>query len=239
MSKFAMLKNLFHRRPAPHVEELSLERYSSSSSISFEAELPRESRFKRFKTQLLTFLSHHYLRVIKALTLFSFISLVLLTAFYIHSFFPHSNAQTKSFNETAARQEIMDQLLGGNLTFVRNIDHFGFSGEAIPCSKIKCSKFENPCNLTSVEYRDIKVYACCSCLPEQYRLRYYLKSFLGNTTSLLFERDDLDVKSLSPDDLSLLPPLPGLVGSWDVVQIADTEFFLKYGSVHPEKEKFE
>lgn len=121
---------------------------------------------------------------------------------------------------------------GSNITFIRSSENeLGFEGSAVPCRKIKCHRLEAPCNITSSSYIDIKIYVCCSCLPEPYRLRYYLKSVITRKVTLYFERDDIDVKLMSQADLRVLEPLPHLAGTWDITQFADSEYLLQYGGV--------
>lgn len=213
------------------LELVSLDRYSSDPSDSDEEQV---SRYKAYKTRILTYIRHNYLVMIKLLTLFSFCSIVLMTVLFFKFYLsdPTPSASANYINHTEYRNEIANMISGSNITFIQSNNHqLGFESSAVPCRKIKCNRLEAPCNITSAGYIEIKIYVCCSCLPTPYRLRYYLKSTITRKVTLYFERDDLDVKSMSQADLRVLEPLPHLAGSWDITQFADSEYLLQYGGV--------
>lgn len=103
----------------------------------------------------------------------------------------------------------------------------------IACKAINCAKVATPCNIQNVSYINIKRYSCCGCLrvanyADIRLLRYENFQFAKYSAIVL---NDFVSACNEPLLLNVLPQLPCLLGTWDIVRTSDSTCNLYYSIV--------
>lgn len=209
-------------------------------------------QMKRHRYQMLTYLAANYLRVIYTLLV---IIVVLLTTLIIALIyivnFTSITYQDFGANSTVSRNSSRDSF-GEQANLTREID-FGRIGNqpphssnittpasvssegsnnferTIPCRKVNCSRYEQPCNVTDVDYRSIKIYGCCHCIQvngTELQLIRYQSHSISRTVSLVLSGENKYCDH--PWTLRNLPDLSCLSGSWDTYTDAPGSCMLMY-----------
>lgn len=186
-------------------EELVYERLAIEESYEYPF-------MKRVKTRLLSFLRDHYLKIFIFLLFFI---LILVSALAVLAIFrpPASVAST-------VRETVTDK------TYFSTDDYLPYAYSRLVCSKVSCN-YKSPCILDDLSYREVRQYSCCKCLPTGYRLiRYEFSTYPAMVIQI-----NRDVKSMSDLDISTLPQLPYLKGSWSKVQESESTYYLRFNDV--------
>lgn len=101
----------------------------------------------------------------------------------------------------------------------------------IPCHKIKCEHFTQPCNISTLEYANIKRYSCCGCLGDELRLVRYEKSEITKSIAIVIAGAKTDPCEMSIYDLQLRSKLPCITGNWDIQRESDALCYLRFNLI--------
>lgn len=119
-------------------------------------------------------------------------------------------------------REVSSQILQNDTDALRNL----------PCRKINCKKFSDPCVVEIVSYMTLKRYSCCECLPADYKL-IRIECYPLQIICHLVVKVPQEVKDYSTYDLAAYPKLRNLDGNWDLLADSDDAYYLVYRDVRP------
>lgn len=238
------------------MENIELDNLSNTSEIIYERETPL---WKRIKTNVLDFLRHNYLSILKFLSLIIVILIVIIVILTIKVNLQAKTASsftstTKSplNTETFSHSEILTQKVETNPTTLtkyhllkhstskddvspikvgeEQVSKFQFNGTS--CGRINCKTGVNFCTPKFKTYLTIKRYVCCCKdeFPISVTFKHYFYNLQTKNIILLFSSPD-DITKLSALDLKYYPQLKNLPGVWSVVQESDTQYYLQYNLV--------
>lgn len=103
--------------------------------------------------------------------------------------------------------------------------------DKITCHQIKCEHFAQPCNITTLEYAEMKRYSCCGCLGDDLRLVRYEKSEITRNIAIIIAGAKTDPCQMSEYDLQLRTKLSCLKGNWDVQRESDALCYLRFNLI--------
>lgn len=191
--------------------ETSFVESATSETLFVRPSTPDSSKL-RLSSRFLTYLRQNYLKIFIILILI-IITLTLALGLFIYFYLSY-------YHLTISNDGPNSEFIDNNVLNYTNYDVHG-----LPCSKFNCKTIVNPCSPTAVTYRNIRIYACCSCAP--YQMKRY--SEYQGVISVVFIYDN--ACNLSEYDLAGLAQLKNLEGTWGLLREGDTECYLTYVGV--------
>lgn len=244
---------MMHDSSAMSLENLRMDkspsdRSSISSDVIFDSsphsvyELRSQSRYKRFKTHLLTYLRQNYLIVIKLLVLLALL-LFVIVAIFIFIVFSHraevpvsvnntvtinSSSSFSFINSSGTKVKTPIDFTSSVLVPDSDMDVPSHSFSKIPCRRVKCL---HNCTVSVINYATIKELSCCNCFPQPFRLVRYTHFMITDLHVLTFEvKTDLSI--WTQYNLKTIVPFP-VDGTWDIAKESDSSMFLVLKGVRP------
>jgi len=230
---------------------------SNSDICQFDIDFDSLPLSKRLKTRCLNFLSHNYLYVIKVLVLVIALLLISMITSVIYNSMQTISNGTVTSKPDVARTTLMgyserfgietsispdietsvqlDYLSSSSqrlTTLVEGVHPtYNMSLERIACTKVNCrtlDSYQKSCYIHDTDYRSVRAYTCCGCLPPGYIFKRYVKDRFLNTVLLVVEVKDVKPERLSSLDLKIMPHLQHLRGRWTVVEESDTATYMAF-----------
>lgn len=184
------------------------------------------NKSKSIKYRILTFLRNNYLCTIKvlSLTICLLLFIIVISTIMFGIVLPSEGRRILRNDNNGLNYSIDYELINKINKMGKSVSYL--NAQSIPCSKIHCKNFDNPCNLTDFTYRSIKQYSCCKCFKNEMSLiRYESSMFLG--TSIIVTGGGQTCQT-SEYDLLALPELECLSGSWDLIKESEDVCYLKF-----------